>query len=86
MASDDLQPEEIAGLGFEPAMVELDSLTRQLESGELSLADSLAAYQRGAAILRHAQGLLEQVQRDIDLIDEQGLRSAPADDFMSPRG
>lgn len=79
------QANAMASLSFEEAMSEADALTRQLESGTLSLADSLTAYQRGAELLRHAQRLLEQVQSELDIIDEAGQQTANIEDVLGGR-
>ncbi len=60
---------EIAALDFEQAMEQLESVTRQLEQGDLPIAQALAAYQRGAALMRHAQSILSHVQTEIDVIE-----------------
>ncbi|MGA0891404.1 MAG: exodeoxyribonuclease VII small subunit, partial [Burkholderiaceae bacterium] len=52
----------------------------------LSLADSLAAYQRGGLLLAHAKALLEAVQTQIELVDEQGRRSVPRQTFLPDDG
>ena len=75
-------PEDIKAMGFEQAMAALELETQRLESGQLSLADSLAAYQRGAALLRHAQDLLQAVQEEIEIIDAQGRSQVARSDLL----
>ena len=60
---------EISGLNFEQAMAALESVTRQLEQGDLPIAQALEAYQRGAALMRHAQSIHSHVQSEIDGIE-----------------
>ncbi|MBM3375939.1 MAG: exodeoxyribonuclease VII small subunit [Betaproteobacteria bacterium] len=79
-------PDDIRALGFEQALAALEQETQRLESGQLSLADSLAAYQRGAALLRHAQALLLAVQQEIEVIDEEGQRVMARADFTADNG
>ena len=50
-------------------MAELEKVVGALESGDAALADSLAAYQRGAALMRHAQSILAKVQSEIEVIE-----------------
>jgi len=71
-------------MSFEEAMKALDEQTRRLESGELGLAESLAAYQHGSALLKHAQALLTHAQRELDIIDAQGSRSVARSDILTP--
>jgi exodeoxyribonuclease VII small subunit len=53
-------------------MSELESLVRQLESGELPLEQLLSGYQRGAALLEFCRQRLDAVQDQIKVLD-QGL-------------
>lgn len=60
---------EISGLNFEQTMAELESVTQQLEQGDLPITQALAAYQRGAVLMRHAQSILSHVQTEIEVIE-----------------
>lgn len=62
-------------LNFEEAMAALEAETARLAAGEQGLAESLASYERGVALLRHAQGLLRQVEESLAVIDAQGQAS-----------
>jgi exodeoxyribonuclease VII small subunit len=59
----------ITALSFEEAMAQLEQVVGALEAGQLPLAQALAAYQRGAALMRHAQSILAHVQTEIDVIE-----------------
>ncbi len=54
---------------YEAALKELESLVTAMESGKLSLEETLAAYQRGAALLKHCQGVLAQVEQQVKVIE-----------------
>lgn len=60
----------IAGLSFEAALAELEQLVARLESGQASLEDSIALYERGAALKAHCEERLKQAQMRIDQIVE----------------
>jgi exodeoxyribonuclease VII small subunit len=63
--------------GFEQALSDLESLVEQLESGELSLDQSLKQFKRGVELTRHCQGILEQAQQVVEqLIDPDDESSA----------
>jgi exodeoxyribonuclease VII small subunit len=51
---------------FEKSLQELESLVEQLESGELSLDDSLKQFRRGVELTRHCQGVLEKAQQTVE--------------------
>ena len=53
---------------FERALDELEALVQKLEGGELSLEESLGAYERGVALYRQCQGALEQAELRIRLL------------------
>jgi len=54
---------------YEAALKELESLVMAMESGKLSLEETLAAYQRGAALLKHCQAVLAQVEQQVKVIE-----------------
>ena len=49
-------------LNFEEAMAELDDLVSQMEDGDLSLDDSLKAFERGVMLTRQCQQALSQAE------------------------
>ena len=61
-------PQDIAGLGFEDALKELEGIVRTLESGDGKLDDAIASYERGAALKKHCEGKLAQARKRIERI------------------
>lgn len=53
---------------FEKALSELENLVSKLESGELSLDQSLAYFKRGVELTRHCQSMLDQAQQTVELL------------------
>ena len=45
---------------FEAALAELEAIVGRMETGELPLSESLAAYKRGAALLAFCQAALKK--------------------------
>lgn len=64
---------------FETAMNELEGLVARLESGELALNDSLAAYQRGHALLAYCQSQLQSARQQVQILEGQNLKPFEAD-------
>ena len=62
---------------FEAALAELESIVQGMETGKLSLEESLAAYQRGAALLRHCQGSLAAAEQKIQVLEAGQLQDLP---------
>ena len=56
-------------LRYEQAVKELEKLISDMESGKFSLEETLAAYQRGAALLKHCQGVLAQVEQQVRVFE-----------------
>lgn len=63
---------------FEKALEELESLVEQLESGELTLDQSLQQFKRGVELTRHCQGVLEQAQQVVEQLIEPEDESSAA--------
>jgi exodeoxyribonuclease VII small subunit len=62
---------------FEQAIEELESIIGRIEQGKIGLAESLAEYQRGAALLKRCRGVLEVAEQQIEKLSvEQAGESA----------
>jgi exodeoxyribonuclease VII small subunit len=57
---DDATPSD--QLDYEAALAELDAITAGLESGDHSLEESLALFERGQALARRCAALLDQAE------------------------
>ena len=55
---------------FEQSLTELEKLVSQMELGEQSLDDSLAAYERGIALYRQCQTALETAEQRVSLVSQ----------------
>jgi exodeoxyribonuclease VII small subunit len=53
---------------FETALAELEGLVSRLESGDLSLDQSLACFKRGVELTRHCQSVLDEAQKTVELL------------------
>lgn len=62
----------VAG-SYEAALAELERLVGDLEGGKLELEASLAAYQRGSALLRYCQGQLAQAEQQVRVLEGEDL-------------
>jgi exodeoxyribonuclease VII small subunit len=74
------EPAAVAA-NFEQALDELDALVRRMESGELSLDESIAAYRRGAELARYCQARLAQAELDIKQLEGDLLKPLNAADL-----
>ena len=64
---------------FEGALKELETLVASLESGNLTLEQSLAAHKRGLELARYCQGTLAQAQQQVRILEEESLKAFSGD-------
>lgn len=55
---------------FEASLDALEALVERMEQGQLSLEDSLAAYERGVGLYRRCQQALEQAELRVRLLSD----------------
>lgn len=65
------QPEDTQVFPFEDSLKQLEDLVERLESGEVSLEESLQDFEHGVALVRKLRERLEQAQQRVDKIVEQ---------------
>jgi exodeoxyribonuclease VII small subunit len=58
---------------YEKTSAELSNIVKQLESGSLSLEDSLQQFERGVQCIRQCQQILDQAQQRIQILNNQQL-------------
>lgn len=60
-----------APLDFEKALAELETIVRQMEDGQLSLEQSLEAFEQGVRLTRQCQQALAQAEQRVQVLIEQ---------------
>lgn len=55
---------------FESALGELETTVALMESGQLPLDQSLAAFQRGTDLLRYCRQVLAETEQQVQLLDD----------------
>ncbi|NLC61185.1 MAG: exodeoxyribonuclease VII small subunit [Gammaproteobacteria bacterium] len=63
-------PEPSPVADFEKSLEQLEALVDDMERGELSLEQSLAAYERGVGLYRRCQQALEQAELRVKLLSD----------------
>ena len=58
----------VTEMSFEEAMAALESVVSQLERGEVALEQSIALYERGAALKAHCAGKLKDAEEKVEMI------------------
>jgi exodeoxyribonuclease VII small subunit len=57
--------DDIAGMTYEAALAELDTLITKLEGGSIALEEAIGAYERGAILAKHCAELLERTEQRV---------------------
>ncbi|OYU30890.1 MAG: exodeoxyribonuclease VII small subunit [Comamonadaceae bacterium PBBC2] len=65
----------ITELSFEEAMAALEQVVGRLERGEVPLEESIALYERGAALRAHCEAKLKDAEEKVELIRAQEGRA-----------
>ena len=68
MSEDEALPKDIDTMNFEQALAELERIVGQLESGDVSLEDSIDIYTRGTMLKRHCESKLRAAQEKVEKI------------------
>lgn len=74
MAKSPANVQPVDQLTFEQALDELDALVRRMESGQLGLDESIAAYKRGAELAKYCQVRLAAAEEQIKVLDGDVLK------------
>ena len=60
---------------FEAALTELEKIVASMEAGQMPLEQSLAAYKRGAELLKFCQAQLQDAQQQVKILEENVLKN-----------
>jgi len=68
--------------GFDAILVRLREVVQKLESGELSLEQSLAVYEEGVQLARKGQQLLASAEKRVEILVSaaSGVETVPFDE------
>ncbi len=70
---------------FESALAEFEALVEKMERGDLSLEDSVSAYERGVVLHRYCEQALSTAERKIRILTE-GSGEGGAEEVLQPFG
>jgi exodeoxyribonuclease VII small subunit len=63
------------GPSFESALAELERIVASMEEGQMPLEQSLAAYKRGAELLKFCQAALQDAQQQVKVLEDGILKN-----------
>ena len=64
---------------FEAALAELEKIVSGMEAGQMPLEKSLAAYKRGAELLKFCQAALQDAQQQVKILEGDILQDFKGD-------
>ena len=63
---------EKQSIDFEQQLTSLEALVESLESGDLSLEESLKSFEQGIAVARDCQAALKKAEQKVEVLMRQG--------------
>ncbi len=70
MASRKNESETAQAMTFEASLEKLESIVSTMESGDISLEESLKAFEEGIKLTRHAQKSLTEAEQKVEVLLE----------------
>ena len=73
---------------FEEELQDLEAIVTRIDSGELSLEESIGAFERGVALVRSLNQKLDEVEKKVEVLmrDAQGeLKTVPYELAPAPK-
>ncbi|MFO1007086.1 MAG: exodeoxyribonuclease VII small subunit [Planctomycetaceae bacterium] len=68
---------------FEDALSELQQIVNSLETGQVSLEQSLSQFERGVALVSHCKSLLDEAHQRVEIVvsrlNAEAVETAPFD-------
>ena len=68
---------------YESALAEIEAIVAEMESGQLPLDASLAAYKRGAELLSYCRQQLADAEQQVKILENGALQNFKTD-FSAP--
>ena len=63
-----MKDEDLQGLSFEDALLKLENIVRELESGRIKLDDAVTAYEQAVKLKQFCEQKLQAAQLKIEII------------------
>ncbi|MEM9102355.1 MAG: exodeoxyribonuclease VII small subunit [Pseudomonadota bacterium] len=68
-------------IDFEKALNQLESTVAEMEKGELTLEQSLQAFEKGVNLVNQCQTVLSETERKIEILTAEGLQPLQPQSF-----
>ena len=79
-------PNKTTKLDFESSIHELEQIVEQMESGNITLEESLSQFERGIALTRDCQKALSEAEQKVEILMQKSGQAtfAPFDNTNAP--
>ncbi len=76
--------EDIKNLSFEESLIELETIIKKMENGDIKLSDSVKLYERGISLKSHCESLLKEAKLKIEKIQLTPLENGDIEFQTTP--
>jgi len=76
-------PEDIESMSFEQAIAALETIVKRLESGQISLEESIDDYTRGTALRSHCAKKISDARLQVEKIIRQSDGTIATENFIT---
>jgi exodeoxyribonuclease VII small subunit len=73
-------------VSFEQALMQLETLVRDIESGKVPLEESIAKYEQGTKLLQQCRGILDRAEQQIRLLSQSENGQLTETGQLAPEG
>ncbi|NLK42604.1 MAG: exodeoxyribonuclease VII small subunit [Planctomycetes bacterium] len=79
MAKKEHPKNPLENVTFEQAIERLSGIVQKIETGQVSLEESLRQYEQGMALIAHCRRILQDAEKRIETINESALSETAPD-------
>jgi exodeoxyribonuclease VII small subunit len=79
-------PPPTPAVSFEQALMQLETLVRDIESGKVPLEESIAKYEQGTKLLQQCRGILDRAEQQIRLLSQSENGQLTENGQLAPEG
>ena len=73
-------------VSFEQALMQLETLVRDIESGKVPLEESIAKYEQGTKLLQQCRGILDRAEQQIRMLSQSENGQLAENGQLPPEG
>ena len=81
-----MEKSNLDDLSFEEAMVQLENIVRELESGRIKLDEAVSAYEKAVKLKQLCEEKLKNAQLKIEKLNIGANENVTSEEFVVPEG